>query len=363
MIFFAINKKTLYGDFICMPGADGGASKGRKKIVSEQGHKEKLTGNLPEEWREQFCRAAIHKICAAATTYHIGDVLPDGWIVGPVSPHTLKPIAIEPVSGALEDCWTWFKGEEHAKALRQQGHANARQPSTKELSAIYNDVMRAGRNGNAKLATSRFDLYGGYWSSTTLSDAPDYAWVKYLDSDGRTWHLKNYSFCRVRCVRDEPGVTIERAADGHLVISIPGTVLTRPSAANDTAKAAPQIGDLDDGGIYVGLSAEDGRPLHAALADLPEYKTYEEALAAAEQLKTAHPTAHVPTPKELAKNLFDNRFTGHLKGTFNTSGSNPGSVYRSSASYSYDNARVQWFDDGSQYGSIRYYRLPVRLVW
>src|SRR5579871_907184 len=97
---------------------------------------------------------------------------------------------------------------------------------------------------------------------------------------------------------------------------------------------ALQIGDVDDGGVYVGLSAENGKPLHAALADLWDHMTYDEALAAAEQLKTLHPTAHVPTPKELDKNLFDNRNTGHLSGTFNTSGSYPGRVYRSSASYS-----------------------------
>jgi hypothetical protein len=159
------------------------------------------------------------------------------------------------------------------------------------------------------------------------------------------------------------GATIERAADGHLVISTPGIVITKPAPANDTAKAALQIGDLDDGGVYVGLSAENGKPLHASIADLPDYKTYEEALAAAEQLKSLHPTAHVPTPKELDKNLFDNRNTGLLKGMFNTSGSYPGSVYRSSAPFLLNNARVQWFDDGSQSFYSRSYRLPVRLVW
>src|ERR1700683_3951830 len=71
-----------------------------------------------------------------------------------------------------------------------------------------------------------------------------------------------------------------------------------------------KIGDLHDGGVYVGLSAEDGKPLHAALADEPKYLTVDEAIAAAETLKALHPTAHVPTPKELNKNLFVNRFTG-----------------------------------------------------
>jgi hypothetical protein len=110
--------------------------------------------------------------------------------------------------------------------------------------------------------------------------------------------------------------------------------------------------------------AENGQPLHAAVADLPDYKTYEEALAAAEQLKALHPTAHVPTPKELDKNLFAYRNTGHLKDTFNTSGSFPACVYRSSASYTnYYYARVQYFGDGHQSYDVRCYRLPVRLVW
>jgi hypothetical protein len=138
------------------------------------------------------------------------------------------------------------------------------------------------------------------------------------------------------------------------------------SAANDSAakaQAASQIGELDDGGIYVGLSAEDGQPLHAALQDLPGYKTYEAALAAAELLKAAHPTAHVPTPKELDQNLFANQFTGQLKDTFNTSGLFPASVYRSSEPYIRGSARVQWFNDRHQDTSSKLNRLPVRLVW
>jgi hypothetical protein len=76
-----------------------------------------------------------------------------------------------------------------------------------------------------------------------------------------------------------------------------------------------------------------------------------------------HPTAHVPTPRELDKNLFANRNTGALKGTFNTSGSFPADVYRSSASYNYNGARVQDFGDGTQYDTSRNNRRPVRLVW
>ncbi len=103
-------------------------------------------------------------------------------------------------------------------------------------------------------------------------------------------------------------------------------------------------------------------PLHAALADEPEYLTYAGAFAAAERLKAEHPTAHVPTPKELDQ-LYVNRDTVHLRGTFNTSGSFPASVYRSSAPQYRNGARVQWFDDGHLDYSNRSLRLPVRLVW
>ena len=161
------------------------------------------------------------------------------------------------------------------------------------------------------------------------------------------------------------GIKVEFNASGGIDVYGNIPVVLHP-AANDTAaklKAPLQIGDPDDGGVYVGLSASDGKPLHAALADLPEYKTFDEALAAAEQLKSVHPAAHVPTPKELDKNLFANRNTGRMAGTFNTIRSGHDSIYLSSVPYDNDNARVQWFDDGHQSYGSKYARLPVRLVW
>jgi len=127
-------------------------------------------------------------------------------------------------------------------------------------------------------------------------------------------------------------------------------------------KGSPKIGDLDDGGVYVGLSEEDDKPLHAVLSDEPKYLTFDEAFAAANRLKSQHPTAHVPTPKELNQ-LYENRFTGHLSGTFNTSGSFPASCYRSSDPDGRYFARDQRFADGDQNFSSRNARLPVRLVW
>jgi hypothetical protein len=119
---------------------------------------------------------------------------------------------------------------------------------------------------------------------------------------------------------------------GEVVVKVNHKIIKVGADGRVAVEAALAIGDLDDGGVYVGLSAEHGKPLHAALADLPDYKTYDGALAAAERLKSLHPTARVPTPWELDHNLFGNRNTGHLKGTFNTSGSLPVSLYRSSAS-------------------------------
>jgi hypothetical protein len=190
---------------------------------------------------------------------------------------------------------------------------------------------------------------------------------------------------------DDFGDVVLKANGAQVTIGADGSLHGIPAAANDKAKSGAalqiplrqspsreggqalgehafasgggQVGDLDDGGVYVGLSATDGRPLHAALADLRDYKNFQEALAAAERLKLLHPTAHVPTPEELDRNLFENRKTGHLKGTFNTSGSNPGSVYRSSAPHGYGTAEVQWFDDGVQGLSDTGGWLPVRLVW
>jgi hypothetical protein len=63
------------------------------------------------------------------------------------------------------------------------------------------------------------------------------------------------------------GATIERAADGHLVISTSGTVITKPGPANDTAaKATHEIGAIESAGehkgeIYGGIYPADNKPI------------------------------------------------------------------------------------------------------
>jgi hypothetical protein len=127
-----------------------------------------------------------------------------------------------------------------------------------------------------------------------------------------------------------------------------------------------RIGDLDDGGVYVGKSATDGKDLHAALADEPEYLDFAEAFAAAEKMRSqpGRENAHVPTPEELDKNLYQNKDKGALRGTFNTSSDGSySSCYRSSKTYGSDIAQVQWFGGGTQSYYYRNLQLPVRLVW
>lgn len=144
--------------------------------------------------------------------YNIGDTLPDGWVVGPRSPKTGIVMAIEPASGALDGYKTWHQGEDHAKELREQGHANARQPSADnnndELNAIYNEVVKAGRNGNAKLNTSGSSPYGSHWSGTTYPGFRDSARFQYFGDGNMFAYYKVVAYARVRCVRDEPGLTL-----------------------------------------------------------------------------------------------------------------------------------------------------------
>lgn len=156
----------------------------------------------PEQTPKESGAATVTK-----QAYNIGDVLPDGWIVGPVGDMGIV-MSIEPVSGALDGYKTWHQGEKHAAELRGQGNANARQPSANELNALYNNVVKAGHNGNAQFNTGSSHPYGLYWSSTPSPDYRDDARIQYLGVGNRYWHYKGNVSARVRCVRDEPGLTL-----------------------------------------------------------------------------------------------------------------------------------------------------------
>jgi hypothetical protein len=137
------------------------------------------------------------------------------------------------------------------------------------------------------------------------------------------------------------GVTIERAADGHLVIAAPGTVITKPGLSNDSQKPkALEIGDKrEDGWAYVGVG-EDGKDVFAKGYGVKKWK---EAMKFAEG-----EGAHLGSEAELVL-LQTTLNKGLLKDSFDLSGSLPsGWVWGSRRCPNYpDNlARVQRLSDG-----------------
>ena len=90
------------------------------------------------------------------------------------------------------------------------------------------------------------------------------------------------------------GAIIERAADGHLVISSPGTVIIKPGPANDTgAKATPEIGAIESTGehkgeIYGGIYPADKKPIWFSAA--PKLMDHYKAAAWATEQGGALPT-------------------------------------------------------------------------
>lgn len=140
--------------------------------------------------------------------YNIGDVLPDGWVVMGLSKDTGMPFSCEPEEGALDGYQTWYTGEDHAVKLRDAGNQNARQPTDEELNTIWKDVVKAGRNDNAKLNTDGSRPHGRYWSSTSDPHDSDFARIQYLGAGPRDCHDKAGWDARVRVVRDEPGLKL-----------------------------------------------------------------------------------------------------------------------------------------------------------
>jgi hypothetical protein len=144
------------------------------------------------------------------------------------------------------------------------------------------------------------------------------------------------------------GATIQRAADGHLVISTPGIVITKPGPANDRAakaKSAPQIGDeMEDGTILAGYY--EGRPLYTTPKDAPGTYTFNEAITYAKSLDAhGHHDFHAPSKGELNV-LWENRNAGALKGTFNETGSYPGGWYLLFTPRKAGSAGARRFSDG-----------------
>ncbi len=168
--------------------------------VVTSGHGQ-ITKHAPVEEQDN-----VHTVTKEA--YNIGDVLPDGWVVMGLSKDTGMPFSCEPEEGVLDGYQAWHTGEDHAVKLRDAGNQNARQPTDKELNTIWEDVVKAGRNDNAKLNTNGSRPYGKYWSSTPDPNNSDDARIQYLGDGSRLWDYKDGRHARVRVVRDEPGLKL-----------------------------------------------------------------------------------------------------------------------------------------------------------
>jgi hypothetical protein len=131
--------------------------------------------------------------------YKIGDVLPDGWVVGPVSPKTRKVMSIEPVREAVVGTQVHYKGVSQAVALLEEGHLNARLPSMSELRIIYKKIVKAELDHNSQLGLVQ------YWSSE--KDEYDSLLAFDFKKAKEIWK-SDQAFAHIRCVRDEPGITL-----------------------------------------------------------------------------------------------------------------------------------------------------------
>lgn len=127
----------------------------------------------------------------------------------------------------------------------------------------------------------------------------------------------------------------------------------------------PQIGDEDEGGVYVGKSPSTGNDLHVALADEPKYLTLDETLKVVSRLQTVpgHENARLPTPEELSENILRNSEKGALRGTFHASHSFLRASYRTEAPDGTAMRGISGDTTGTALSKLEDLRLPVRLVW
>jgi hypothetical protein len=159
------------------------------------------------------------------------------------------------------------------------------------------------------------------------------------------------------------GATIERAADGHLVISSSGTIITKPAPANDTAaKATHEIGAIEITGehigeIYGGIYPADYKPIwFSRLA--PNLMDHYAAAAWAKEQGGALPT------RKQGDYLDSIKDKGAFKTIFNHSGSFPAGYVWLAEPYPglRDDAWCQRLSDGDQGNYYRNGELPVLSV-
>lgn len=121
------------------------------------------------------------------------------------------------------------------------------------------------------------------------------------------------------------GVAIEKAADGHLVITAPrATVIHQPAPANDTSPIALLAGaKMADGSVYAGLTPDGKYQIFAAPKDLDVTMTFNDAAKAVKKLadeKYLGKSDWQIGSLAVVRTLYKNQNEGALKGTFKTSG-------------------------------------------
>ena len=162
------------------------------------------------------------------------------------------------------------------------------------------------------------------------------------------------------------GATIERAADGHLVISASGMVITKPAPANDSTatSATPQIGDKmpaghpNAGWIYGGIYPADNKPIwfSAAPKSMDHFNAASWATEQGGALPTRKQGDYLTTLKSKGAAFTElfNRGTLFPAGSVWLAEPNPtdGRTY----------ARCQRLSDGDQFNYYRDNELPVLCV-
>jgi hypothetical protein len=133
-------------------------------------------------------------------TYQIGDVLPDGWILGPVSPSTNSHLAIEPVK-ELDTCVTWPQAEAFVNKYRSSGMERARLPDRKELKAIFRELVIKERNVNAMLGVCEVGGSSHYWANRQSDGQGE--WAQDMGTGRQDWfYIDRPDAVCARVVRD-----------------------------------------------------------------------------------------------------------------------------------------------------------------
>jgi len=160
---------------------------------------------------------------------NIDEELPDGWVVSGVSPNTGMVMSSEPVEQALRGPQTWHDAMKHAADLCRDENRGARVPSCAELTVMYNNHVKIGKNEKAKLDFSSVlwssssagvkwkKMYGTSSGSSFYNETPEAIAVAFEKSSGE---VKEHSLHKgnagcedkhaiARCVRDEPCLTLK----------------------------------------------------------------------------------------------------------------------------------------------------------